>query len=85
MTEAEAEMFDAHQLEDLEAKAALVAWFDSQDMPPGMAIGTMSELIADIAEKFLTDDEKAKLADSLTIYLVARLAPQRLRSKVTRS
>jgi hypothetical protein len=77
----DAEMFDAHQLEDLVAKATLVAWFDSQDIPPGMAIGTMSELIADIAEKFLTKEQRSKLADSLTLYLVTRLAPQCLRPK----
>ena len=74
----------AHQLEDREAKAALVAWFNSQDIPPGMTIGTMAELIADVAEKFLTEKEKAKLADSLTTYLVTRLAPRRFRPKVTR-
>ena len=84
MTEDEIEMFDAHQLEDREAKAALVAWLESQDIPPGMAIGTMADLIADIAEKFLTKEERLKLADNLILYLMARLAPQRLRPKVTR-
>ena len=56
-----------------------MSWFDSQDIPPGMAIGTMAELISDIAEKFLTKEEKADLADSLVLYLVTRLAPQRVR------
>ena len=78
MTDAEIEMFDAHQLEDQEAKAALVAWFDSQDMPPGMAIGTMAELIADVAERFLPKEERSDLADKLIIYLMTRLAPQRM-------
>lgn len=72
------EVHDNSRQEDSEIKNALVAWLASQEIPPGMAIGTMSELIADIAEKFLTEDERAKLADSLTIYLVTRLAPQRL-------
>ena len=44
-----------------------------------MAIGTMAELISDIADKFLTKEEKADLADSLVLYLVTRLAPQRVR------
>lgn len=75
---------DARQ-EDSEIKNALVAWLASPDIAPGMAIGTMSELIADIAEKFLTEDERSRLTDSLTIYLVTRLAPQYLRPKGTRS
>lgn len=78
------QIHDAARQEDSEIKNALVAWLASQEIPPGMAIGTMSELIADIAEKFLTDDEKAKLADSLTIYLVTRLAPQHLMRKKKR-
>jgi hypothetical protein len=79
------QVHDAARQEDSEIKNALAAWLASQDIPPGLAIGVMSELIADVAEKFLTDDEKAKLADSLIIYLVTRLAPQHLRPKMTRS
>ena len=73
------QIHDAAREEDSEIKNALVAWLASQEIPPGMAIGTMSELIADIAEKFLTKEEQAELADKLVLYLVGRLAPQRVR------
>jgi hypothetical protein len=78
------QIHDAAREEDSAVKNALVSWLASQDIPPGMAIGTMAELIADIAEKFLTEEERSKLADSLTLYLVTRLAPQRLVRKKKR-
>jgi hypothetical protein len=74
MTEAEmAKIRDDIDKEDSKAKAALVSWFESQDIPTAMAIGIMAGLIADIAEKFLAKGEKSKLADNLIRYLAARL------------
>lgn len=88
MTKAEtvkwSQIHDDARQGDSEVKNALVAWFTSQEIPPGMANGTMAELIADIAEKLLTEEERSKLADSLTLYLVTRLAPQRLVRKKKR-